>query len=29
MPMFIMCEKSENEIEEKINVGSDDWVGCD
>jgi hypothetical protein len=29
MPMFIMCEKNESKIEEKINVGSDDWEGCD
>ncbi len=29
MPMFIMCEESENKIEEKIDVGSDDWEGCD
>jgi len=29
MPMFIMCEESESKIEEKIDVGSDDWEGCD
>jgi hypothetical protein len=29
MPMFIMCEKSGSEIEEKIDVGFDDWEGCD
>jgi len=29
MPMFIMCEESESRIEEKIDVGSDAWEGCD
>jgi hypothetical protein len=29
MPMFIMCEESESMIEEKIDVGFDDWEGCD
>jgi hypothetical protein len=29
MPMFIMCEESESEIEEKIDEGSNDWEGCD
>jgi len=29
MPMFIVCEESESKIEEKIDVGSDDWEGCD
>jgi hypothetical protein len=29
MPMFIMCEESESGIEKKIDVGSDDWEGCD
>jgi len=24
-----MCEESENKIEEKIDMGSDDWEGCD
>jgi len=27
-PMTIMCEESESGNEEKINVGSDDWEGC-
>jgi hypothetical protein len=29
MPMFIMHEKNENKIEEKIDVGFNDWEGCD
>ncbi len=29
MSLFIMCEKSESEIEKKIDVGSDDWEGYD
>jgi len=27
-PMTIMCEESESGNEEKIDVGSDDWEGC-
>jgi hypothetical protein len=27
-PMIIMCEESESGNEEKINVGSDNWEGC-
>jgi hypothetical protein len=29
MHMLVMCEESESRIEEKIDVGSDDWEGCD
>jgi len=29
MPISIMCEESENGSEEKMDVGSDDWEGCD
>ncbi len=29
MPMFIMCEENENKIKQKIDVGFDDWEGCD
>ncbi len=25
----MMCEESESRIEEKIDVGSNDWEGCD
>jgi hypothetical protein len=27
--MLVMCEESESRIEEKIDVGFDDWEGCD
>jgi hypothetical protein len=28
MPIFIMCEESENGNEKEMDVGSDDWEGC-
>jgi len=29
MPMSIMCDGSENGSEEEMDVGFDDWEGCD
>jgi len=28
MPMSIMCEESENGSDDEMDVGSDDWEGC-